>query len=270
MKNLKRIFLLSVFVGFSSQLFAQTQTRKVQDIVDSKYYSELIKNGVVTKISMDNDAKGDLLLVPNTDYAEKIKKNRVTKADKNFPFTYESLYYITKADLLKASNSTKTTIDINDFSRVLRSVSKMQGMKYYSTTKKKNLVLYEKAYMVDAENSNEKIADKNTGNADGMVAYCMQDDNSFGVNHYKLNYFQKETSMLCFFTSTDTMGMGPVKAINPGNLKISIFVEDCGEDVVLYLSTDLDSIKFPGIKGQIEDSMTSRMDAIYKWFLEQF
>lgn len=266
MKKMKNFIVIGLMAFISFPIFAQT--KKVQDMVDSKICSELLKNGVVIKIH--EEGNNELTLVPATDYADKIKQNRVKKAEKNFPFTYESIYYIKKSDLLKASNSSKTEINIDDISKILRSVSKMQGMKYYSTTKKKNLVLYEKAFMVDGENSNNKIADLNTGNADGLQAYCLQDDNSFGVNHYRLNYFQKENSMLAFFTSTDVMGLGPIKAINPGNLKISIFVEDCGEGVLLYLCTDLDSAKFPGIKAQIEDSMSSRMDAIYKWFLEQF
>lgn len=266
MKVIKKAILTGLILGFSTQIFAQT--KNVQDIIDSKYCSELLKNGVVTVIH--EEGKDELVLVPNSDYSEKIKNNRVVKADKNFPFVYESVYYVSKKDLLKSSNSSKSTLDINDVSKVLRSVSKMQGMKYYSTTKKKTLVLYDKAFTVESENSNKQIADKNTGNADGLQVYCLQDDNSFGVNHYRLNYFQKDNSMLAFFTLTDVMGLGPIKAVYPDKLKISIFVEDCGEGILLYLCTDLDSVKFPGIKAQIEDSMTSRMDAIYKWFLEQF
>ena len=66
------------------------------------------------------------------------------------------------------------------------------------------------------------------------------------------------------------MGIGPFNAIYPGKMKINILVVDCGEDILLYLNTDLDSVKFPGIKGQITDSMSSRMNAVYKWFTTQF
>ena len=42
------------------------------------------------------------------------------------------------------------------------------------------------------------------------------------------------------------------------------------EDLLLYLSTDVKAKNLPGIRGQIEDSMTVRMDAVYKWFMKQF
>ena len=76
--------------------------------------------------------------------------------------------------------------------------------------------------------------------------------------------------MLAQFTILDSMGLGPFKAIYPGKMVINIVVVDCGEDLLLYMNTDLYRIKFPGIKGQITDSMTSRMDAVFKWFITQF
>ena len=152
----------------------------------------------------------------------------------------------------------------------MRSVSKMQGMTNYSSTKKKECVLYEKCYMIAGPGKKSKIEDQNIGNADGQVSYCLQDDNSFGVNTYKLSYFQKDDTLLCRFEILDKMGLGPFNAIYPGKMVINILVIDCGDDLLLYLNTDLDSIKFPGIKGQITDSMSSRMDAVYKWFITQF
>lgn len=262
----KKISLMLAATVLSNSIFAQTVN--IQDLVDTDLYTKLSKNGKIVLIHEEYD--NELSLLPKSDYSNQIKGNRVEKADKNFPFIFEGLYLLNKKDILKESNSSATKLDIEDVSRVLRSVSKMQGMEYYSTTKKKIQVLYDKAYMVADAKSNKPIADQNTGNADGQVSYCFQNDSSFGVNHYRLNYYQKQNSMLAVFTIADIMGLGPFKAIYPEKMKISILVEDCGDDLLLYICTDLDSVKFPGIKGQIVDSMTSRMDAVYNWFLKQF
>ena len=222
------------------------------------------------KTRIHDDGTNELKLRPQTQYDGIIDGSRVIKAEKNFPFIYESLYHISKEELTKSGSGASATIDINDVSRVLRSVSNMQGMNYYSSTKNKTLVLYEKAYMIDGENSKKKISDQNTGNADGQTSWCYQKDNSFGDIFYKLNYYQKDNTMLAVFTTTSWIGIGPIKAIAPENLKIFIYVEDVGDEILLYLCTDLDSAKFPGIRGQITESMTSRMDAVYKWFMKQF
>ena len=116
----------------------------------------------------------------------------------------------------------------------------------------------------------EKISDKNTGNADGQVLFCYQEDASFGVCRYKVEYKQNQDTLFALFSNIDTLGIGPFKAIFPGKMKINTIVIDCGDSILLYLGTDADSKKLPGIKGQLEDSFSSRMDAIYKWFLTQF
>lgn len=262
----KKVVFSALFTLIMIPVYAENA--EVKNLVNSKYYDELAIKGVV--IDYRDDGSSDFIMMPKSSYEGIINQSKVEKAEKNYPFVYESLYCLSKKDLLASSKSSAKTIDIQDVARVVRSVSKMEGMYYYSTTKKKDCVLYSKCYMVDGENSDKKIADVNTGSADGQISYCVQDDHSFGVNHYKLFYFQKENQLLCQFKITDVMGLGPFKAIYPGKMVINILVEDCGEDLLLYISTDIDSVKFPGIKGQITDSMTSRMDAIYKWFITQF
>ena len=265
--NKKINCVLAAGVLFSTLCFAG-ENAKVKELVGAQYYDKLISKGTVSEYR-DNGAKGFKLL-PKSIYAAKINESQIEKEEKNYPYTYEGLYILSKKDLLSKGKSGKSTITIDDVSVVVRSVSKMQGMTYYSSTKKKECVLYEKCYMIAGPGKKSKIEDQNTGNADGQVSYCLQDDNSFGVNTYKLSYFQKEDTLLCRFEILDKMGLGPFNAIYPGKMVINILVIDCGDDLLLYLNTDLDSIKFPGIKGQITDSMSSRMDAVYKWFITQF
>ena len=264
-KKITTVLFAGVMLGGS---FLSAENAKVKELVGAKYYEPLIKNGVVSEYR-DDGSKGFRLL-PNTVYSSKINDSMIAKEDKNYPYTYEGLYLLSKKEMLAKSGSSKSTITIDDVSVVVRSISKMQGMKYYSSTKKKECVLYEKAYMIKGPGNKTKVADQNTGNADGQVSYCLQDDNSFGVNTYKLSYYQKNDMLLCRFDILDKMGLGPFNAIYPGKMVINILVIDCGEDLLLYLNTDLDSIKFPGIKGQITDSMSARMDAVYKWFITQF
>lgn len=265
MKKAREFFISALLVCTAASVWANPQNAK--ELVNEKYFDELVKNEVVTV--MKDDASNSLELLPKSEYAEKLKGNIIKKADGNYPFTYESLYFKSKADLLKTSNSTADSFDISDISRICRSVSKMEGMTYMSSSKKKEVVLYDKAYMTDGVKG-PKIADLNTGNADGQVSYCMQNDNTFGECNYRLNYYQSEKEMMAVFTNTTVVGLGPFKAIYPDLMRINILVIDLGEDILFYICCDLDSVKFPGIKNQITDSMTSRMNAVYNWFIKQF
>lgn len=266
MKLVKETVLGLLMICAASSLFAQNE--KVKKIVPAAYYDQLIKTGRVELIHKEGEDKYQLL--PESEYNSKILENRVQKGAKKYPFVFEGLYYVTKDELRKESNSTDADINIEDVSRVLRSISKMKGMTYYSNTRKKNMTLYKKAYTTSGLNSETAVADKTEGSADGKVIYCLQDDASFGIMKYKLNYYQNKNQMYAVFNNTNSIGMGPITGIDEGNMKINVLVIDCGDSILLFLSTDCNCNKVPGIKSLVSDSMIARMNAVHDWFLKQF
>ena len=212
----KKIAVVLFTAVFAAGAFAQESKKfvDVKTIVPTSLYDELMSKGSILK---NSDGANGFLLLPETYYSDKVKESAVIKEDGNFPFVYEGLYYLNKADILKASNSTKKEITIDDVARVCRSVSKMQGMEYFSHRRNKYRVLYERCYMIDEKDLDKKnpdpIPDQNTGNADGQVSYCFQDDSSFGANKYKLSYHQHDNELFTQFVLMDKMGAGPFNAL---------------------------------------------------------
>ncbi|MCQ2589091.1 MAG: hypothetical protein MJ179_01580 [Treponema sp.] len=266
MKLLKNIICSAILIAAGVNGFSQTNN--VKKIVPAQYYDQLMKDGQVEIIH--EEGANDYVLLPNTVYNDKINGNRVVKGSKNFPFVFEGLYYVSKEELKKQSNSSDTEIDMNDVSRVLRSISKMQGMQYYSNTHNKYKTLYKKAYTIAGPDSKTAVADKTEGSAEGKTIYCLQDDASFGVTRYKLDYSQKTDVMYAVFNNIDSIGVGPVTGINKEQLKINVLVIDCKDSILLYLSTDANANRVIGIKSLITDSMVARMNAVHEWFLKQF
>lgn len=263
---MKRLGLAVAAMLMGANMFSQALN--LQDVVDSKYYDELTQKKRV--INIQDSGTDDLVLLPESKYKENFAERKVKKAPKNFPFVFEGLFLLDKQELLKNGKSGKQTVTIEDVSEKMRSFSQMEGMKYYSTTRKKEMVLYKKAYGIKSAEEAVKISDENTGNADGKKLYALLDDSSFGKCRYVFDCFQSENTYYTVFTNLDDMGIGPFKAIYPGNIQIHVLVIDCGENLLLYLATDLDSVNFPGIKGQISDSIISRMNAVHGWFIKQF
>lgn len=256
-------FLIASMLLTSSAFADQADIKK---LVNSKYYDDLIKNGSVKIFHKTNEM--DLVLLPSTVYKSKIKVGRIEKTNKAFLF--ESLFYLKKDDLIKTGKTGDKNLDISDVSRIMRSISTMQGITYYSNSKKKDRILYDKAYTISDPSSKTAIADKNTGNADGKELYCLLNDASFGITRYKLNYSQCDKELYTTFTTTDAFGLGLITGIKPGDLRINILVIDCGDSFLLYLAPDANCIDFPGIDKKIQDSLIARMDSIYKWFIKQF
>lgn len=237
---------------FEGLAFANTELKSAEQLV-GKNYSQLIKEGKILSTSFDE--KPQLKLLPQSEKSNLIKNRLIKKEQKNFYYTYESLYFIPKQ------------ITVQKAGELARSISKMQGIKYYSNTKKKELILYKKAYTVENASSKTPVTDKTSGTADGKNIYALLDDNSFGPTCYKISYSQSEQELLASFINCDDIGLGPIRAIMPEKLIINLLVIPCKEGIIVYLCADLESKNLPGVKSKITDSISSRIDAISKWFI---
>ena len=256
------ILLLGLICSFSS--FASS----IEDFISVEQAEELKKNGTISLIHPKDENL--MSMVPNCEYADKIKNGLIKKEPKGIPFTAEFLYLIPKAELLKGSS--KKSITNNDISIVFRSISKMEGMRYHFSKKKNGDLLYKSSYTISGLNSDEKIPDQIEGSADGKVLYCYQHDHTYGDTKYILHYYQNENMLYATFDNTIPMSYLGVKAVMDGKLRLNVLSIDCGDDLLLYLSTDVDSKSVPlfDVRKQIQESMTERMDAIYRWFMVQF
>lgn len=241
---------------------------ELEKYVGAENAKKLVGEGKILLVHPMGENK--LTLLPECQYSPAIKTNLVEKLEGQVPFTAEFLYLIPKSKLLEGS--TKSEITNDDLSVVLRSISKMEGMRYHFAEKKNGDVLYKASYMIDGKNSKNKIADVISGSADGLVLYCYQKDNTYGDIFYELKYHQAENILHVAFENTNPMSMMGIKAVAEGNLHINVLSIDCGDDLLLYISTDVSAKKIPlfNMRKKMEESMCERMDSIYRWFLVQF
>ena len=241
---------------------------ELEKYVGAENVKKLLGEGKILLVHPMDENK--LTLLPECHYSPAIKTNLVEKLEDQVPFTAEFLYLIPKSKLLEGS--TKSEITNDDLSVVLRSISKMEGMRYHFAEKKNGDILYKASYMIDGKNSKNKIADVISGSADGLVLYCYQKDNTYGDIFYELKYHQAENILHVAFENTNPMSMMGIKAVAEGNLHINVLSIDCGDDLLLYISTDVSAKKIPlfNMRKKMEESMCERMDSIYRWFLVQF
>lgn len=212
----------------------------------------------------------DLKLLPKTVYADKALANRTDKS--NGGYVTESLFLVDKDTLEKNSTRGEKPVDtsMTAAARILRSISKMQGMKYFSHFQGKETVLYNETYMIAGPNDKTPVPDKNTGNADGQVSYAYQHDNSFGGCIYKISYYQSDNDIYMILNNMTKMMFGFIKAVDAEQFKANMIVMDCGRQYLVYISTDANCPRIAIIDGQINDAFNSRLDALYEWFITQF
>ncbi len=163
----------------------------------------------------------------------------------------------------------KENIDLDKASTILRSVSKMEGMQYYSNGEKKWTTLYKDAYCISGPKEKDRIEDNIAGNANGLVQYCLLNDNSLGKTNYKVSYFQTENEISMRLENTTAVSYGPIKAVKPENLHINLVMTICDDYVVIYMNVKANFLSLGFLEKRMQRSLLARLDAIFNWFSEE-
>ena len=182
---------------------------------------------------------------------------------KDAAFFAESLYLYKKKNPASAS-------DIAKISATLRSLSRLQGIQYYSASKKKMRTLYEKSYCVDGVKTKARVADPVAGSADGLSVYALQKDLTFGEYVYQYSYRQTADSVAFFSQNAEAMSYTVLKLIDPGKLRVSLIVQDLGDYLLVYGLTRADFPAVPAIESRLNASFSNREEAIYEWFIREY
>lgn len=262
----KYILIITTLIAVST-LTLYAQQAKLEEVAPAAFFTKLKESG---KVEIKHEAKDNsLVLLPNCEYSSKIKEGQLTKGEKQVPFNAEFLYIVPKneGDDSKVKG-VKGTID--DISRLFRSPSKMKGMKYHFE-KKKPETLYKDVFAIKDLTTPTPIADPVDEEPNGLVAYCMQDDNTYGKLKFKTSYFQNTNTIYALFHLMSPMSVIGVKAVEAENMKINIIAIECEDCFLLYLSADVAAKKIGliNVRKQIDESMSVRIEAIYRWFLEK-
>ena len=256
--GIKRLCVLGVMMLFSAG-FAQ----EVNNIISPEHLAEVSQKGVLHRETTE------FSLYPDTELG---KKAIITwEKDEEPNYSAENLYYL-KKETLKENSADKPNADtsLETVAKVIRSITKMKGMQYYSNGDKKWETLYHKAYMVEGEKSKKPIADQTEGNADGKTYYCLLDDNSFGDGIYQLDYRQCEKEVSLCLTNVEALKVAMFKGVKPRYMKINLVVTDIGNAYLVYMVVQAKYAQISFLESRIRRSLAARVDAIYNWFKFQF
>ena len=166
---------------------------------------------------------------------------------------------------------------MSQISQILRSISTMEGIKYYSTGSKKWETLYEVSTFIDSPESKNPIGEEQVKEAlssDGKKVFCLLEDHSLGTCIYELSYFERENEIAVNFHLVEPIKLGPVKAVKADNLVINLVVIKENNDIednklTLYMNVKAKYVKLSMIENRLNKSFERRIDSMYTWFEEE-
>ncbi len=206
----------------------------------------------------------EVTLVPDGSLASKVKERVFGSISSEMGYSAEKLYEIKKSEI------SENPVTIEDISKIMRSISKMEGMLYYSHTRKRWDILYKTAHRIDSLESKNELPDDLEGSADGVEFPVVMEDHSFGKNYYDTSYLQTKKEVAMFMRNTTTMAYGPIKAVKPGNFKLVVYAVDKGDTYDVYMAMYADFNKVSMFEKKMNNSFLARLEAVFRWFLLQF
>ncbi len=258
---IKKIVLSFLIFSFCFSVSAYT----LEELVGKKNADILLTKGRI-ELNRLHEETTTLKMLPDSVLTKKFT-SLWPASNKNKPTLVGERLYLIKKEFLSSSPETVT---IEKSSKLMRSVSKMEGMKYYSNGDKKLETLYKDAYCVDNIKNKKKIKDNTEGSAEGKKVYCLLNDNSLGKTYYELHYHETDQEVSVDFENVTSVDFAFITAISEGNLHIGLDIIDLQDSLLVYAVVEA---KYPSIsflEERLNKSFTARIDAIYNWFIKQF
>lgn len=277
---LKRIILLSILffsfsVVFSKENFEETEYYKMLNLgsvpeEDRAELQEKLENllpeNVIFELFETGKARKTMYKSQNpilTCYPDNLLGNKASEfiSEIQSVFLVESLYLYKKPDSAKE-------ISVKEVGRILRSLSTLKGIQYYSETSKKFKELYQESYVTEKNNKKVVLPDP-VGDITGeLEIYALMEDNMLGKNLYRFLYMEDGNTTGFYANNIDKMHFGLIKIVDPENMRISLIVTDLGDYLLAYGVIGLDFFVIPGMENMINSSFTNRADAFFVWFME--
>lgn len=254
MKRNFSIFICIVigFLGFSEEL-----EQKLDSLLPAPIIKELVETGKIQK-SAYKDKNAKITLAPSLDLVQRI----TSLVDPTSCYFVENLY------LYKKSHSFDLNTD--KISRILRSLSSLEGIEYFSASKKNQRVLYEKSYSIISKNDKTKKKDNFEDNTDGLRVFALQKDSTFGEYIYRYDYALSEKTVSLKSTNCEALKLGFITIIDQNNLQANLIVHDLQTHLLIYVFTQAQFLYLPGLEGKLNSSFSNRAEALYDWFINAY
>ncbi|CEM60453.1 hypothetical protein DWQ65_07335 [Treponema phagedenis] len=253
------LFLFVMAAAFSDAAlpFDDNIKGKLEKILPSPAVNALLENGEL-RYSAYRQKDMRATLQPMTKAAEKAARFWEGSSP---AFILESLYLYKKNEPIENHES---------ITSVLRALSKLEGLEYYSASRKKMRTLYEKSYVVDNPEDKNRIADPVDNPEKNISVFALQKDLTFGEYIYQYHFFEEEDGTGFCSENIDTLKYSIFKVIKPKQLKAAIAVHNLGDYLLVYCVTRADFLRLAGIAKKLENSLANRSDALFAWFIKHY
>ena len=188
----------------------------------------------------------------------------------NYSVGVESLYLIpwdkVSPDL---KGLTETEFDLRIYN-ILRSISTLEGIEYYSASRERMRTLFEECWAVNNPDERVRIQDPAVDSVlPEDTVFIHQKDLTFGKNISRVEYQYERGQFRMGIVNLTTMTYMLFPIVKKENMSMQILIIPCREGIVFYGLSTVKVLDLPIFYKKMESSFTNRMTALYSWFLSR-
>lgn len=151
---------------------------------------------------------------------------------------------------------------------VLRSISTLQGVEYYSASRKKIRPLYVYSSLIAGPDDQSPVRDSRLQLLPSApeTLFARQNDTTFGDNRYRITLAGGMDFITQHSTNLTRLSLGLVPVAGPGDVNVRLLVLSVDEGLLFYVASSARAAIVPGVRSTLETSFGNRAEAVYKWF----
>lgn len=150
---------------------------------------------------------------------------------------------------------------------VLRAVGTLQGIEYWSASRRTMRLFYEESWRVVSSEDRTRVPDQRLTSLPPSETFTVwQKDLSFGGNLYRLDYRTSPDGVLLESVNLTRMYYKFVPVAAPGALKVRVLALNTDEGILFWAVSSARAAVVPGVRGKLEDSFGNRAEAVFRWF----
>lgn len=167
-----------------------------------------------------------------------------------------------------------TSLSENEFRlriyNILRSVSNLEGIEYYSASRERMRTLFAECWAIDNPDDRTRIPDPLvTAVPAEDTVYIHQKDLTFGKNLSRVEYQHENGNFRMGIVNLTTMTYMLFPIVGKENMSMQILVIPGREGILFYGLNTVKVLDLPIFYKKMESSFTNRMIALYNWFLDE-
>lgn len=266
MKKIKTLFIffaVCLFPIFSDNgVDARNIEQRLSDILDPKVAAELVQKKEILKLKYGASNMNPEML-PVSALSKKMT-SLLSKKKPVFLGEFISLY--------KKEGSNNP-----DVSKILRHISGLEGIEYFSNTYQEMRTLYLTSHAVKEVKTSdglvyERIDDPLNEDFDGSEILARHIDATFGDFIYKYRYLKegRDIGMVCVNTQKITHPDMSLISLQPDAMALSLAVYDLDDYILIHCLSTAKFPTIPFIGGRVKRAFSSRLTAVYNWFMDEY